>query len=79
MLNSDQFKILAHLSEKYKLGLEVNGNKVHKNGTMLNPWQAEEQFDIWFPRARDEFISNLFIKSFETEISNEPAPGDIPA
>ncbi len=78
MLTNDQIKILGILSQKYKLGLEVSGNKVYRAGQMQNLWQVEEYYNTYFPKARDEFITNLFLKTFE-DISDKPAEGDIPA
>lgn len=61
MLNSDQIKVIGYLSDKYKLGLVIDGNRVLRAGVLLNPWQAEEVYTTYFPRARDEFINKLFL------------------
>lgn len=79
MLSNEQISILGHLSEKYKLGLRLDGNKVFRNNQMLNPWQTEEIYDTWYPRARDEFVNNLYLKHLnESKVPVEPAKVIVP-
>ncbi len=78
-MNEQIVKVLEILNEKYKLGLNIDGNKVRHRDRLLTPFQVKDLYDQYFPRARDEFINELFIKSInEAKISNEPPQNDLP-
>lgn len=60
----DHLKILPHLNEKFKLGLDIRGTLVYSNGRPMTPIETKDIFDKYYPFLREEFVFNMILDSF---------------
>lgn len=61
----DYLKILPHLNEKFKLGLDIRGTLVYSNGRPMSPIELKEVFDKYYPMVREEYLFRRILDEFE--------------
>lgn len=61
----DYLKILPHLNEKFKLGLDIRGTLVYSNGRPMTPMDTKDIFDKYYPFLREEYLFRKILEEFE--------------
>jgi hypothetical protein len=69
-MNKQLLEYLPYLSKKYQLGLEVKGSAVYCNGRLQTPWDIQQLFDKFFPMAKEEFVSQLFLDQIRKDAAD---------